>query len=326
MTAAIIGAGRMGRIHAAAYRAAGASVVAVCDVDASLAGALAAACQAAAYTSLERMLDETRPRVVSICTPPVAHLAAAQAAARRRIPFLCEKPLAATLPAAEAIVAAARDAGVACMTGFCHRFHEPVLQVKALLHRQEIGEPVLFRSRFAYRFEAVERSWFADRAVGGGGTVMDTSVHSLDLYRFLFGEITAVAAQLTTHTPGLAVEDTSVLLVNGPAAVPGIIEASWTTPVGASELVIFGTRGTLTVDYTAGDFGVARLQRADELAATELRRSRHDRFAAEIASFLSRVGAGREPTPDGHDGLRAMQVIAAAYAATRGTGCAAVPM
>jgi predicted dehydrogenase len=159
-----------------------------------------------------------------------------------------------------------------------------------------------------------------------GGTVLDTSVHSLDLYWFLLGEITTVAAQLTTRTPGIAVEDTSVLLVNGLAAVPGVIEASWTTPVGASELVIFGTRGTLAVDYTAGDFGAARVLRADEPAATVLRRSSHDRFAAEIASLLSSVTAGREPTPNGLDGLRVMQVIGAAYAAQRGTGCAAVPM
>jgi len=87
------------------------------------------------------------------------------------------------------------------MTGFCHRFHEPVLQIKELLQRGEIGAPVQFRSRFAYRFENVERSWFSDPAVAGGGTVMDTSVHSLDLYRFLIGEITHVAAQLTMALP-----------------------------------------------------------------------------------------------------------------------------
>jgi len=92
------------------------------------------------------------------------------------------------------------------------------------------------------------------------------------------------------------VEDTSVLLVNGPAAVPGVIEASWTTPVGASELVIFGTRGNLAIDYTAGDFGVARVHRAGHTTPTELPRSSHDRFTAEMD-----VGGGA------HAGKRAQQ-------------------
>jgi predicted dehydrogenase len=325
VTAAIIGAGNIGRRHAAAYAAAGARVVALCDVDGARATSLAAELRAAAYTDVEKMLDEMRPTVASVCTPPAAHVAPARAVASRGIPFLCEKPLAASVPQAEAILAAARAGGAACMVGFCHRFHEPVVQLKELLDAGEIGAPVLFRNRFAFHFEGVERTWFADPDVSGGGTLMDTSVHSLDLYRHLIGEITHVAAQLQTRMPGLRVEDNSVLLVNGPAGVPGLVEASWSTPVGESVLVIYGTRGTVAVDYGAGDFGVARIQRAGEAAPTELPRSGRDRFAEEIKHFLAAVAGGQALSPSGADGLRALQIIATAYQAAAGTGCATVP-
>lgn len=315
ITAAIIGAGNMGRTHLRAYRAAGVAIVAICDVNPAQAEALVTEAGAPVYSDVEAMLDQARPSVVSICTPPSGHAAAALAAVQHGTPFLCEKPLADTAAAAESIVAAARAGGVACMTGFCHRFHEPVLQVKELLEAGAIGAPVLFRNRFAYQFKDVERSWFADRAVSGGGTVMDTSVHSLDLYRFLIGEITTVAAQLTTVTPGLTVEDNSVLLVNGPAGVPGVIEASWTSPVGESVLTVYGSSGALTVDYEAGDFGVARIRRAGAAVPTELPRSGHNRFTSEITHFVSSVGAGTPPRPDGDDGLRVLQIIAAAYGA-----------
>jgi len=210
------------------------------------------------------------------------------------------------------------------MVGFCHRFHEPVVQIKELLDAGEVGDPVLYRSRFAFHFEGVEKTWFSDPSVSGGGTLMDTSVHSLDLYRFLIGEITQVAAQLQTRTPGLRVEDNSVLLVNGPSGVPGIVEASWTTPVGESVLVIYGTRGSLTVDYDAGNFGVARIWRAEEVAATELPRTGRNRFAEEIKHFISATTAGQSPSPGGEDGLRALRIVEAAYRAAGSTGCTAV--
>lgn len=323
--AAIIGAGNMGRIHAAAYANAGAKVVAVCDVDGAQAERLAAELHATAYTSIDEMMTHACPLMVSVCTPPSDHVATASAMLRRGIPVLCEKPLAESVAGAQAILAAAQEGGTVCMTGFCHRFHEPVRQIKDKLEAGEIGEPVLFRNRFAYHFQGVGQTWFADRRVSGGGTLMDTSVHSLDLYRFLIGEISHVAAQLTTVTPGLSVEDNSVLLVNGPEGVPGIIEASWTTPIGESMLVIYGTKGNLAVDYAAGDFGIARIQRAGEPAPEELPRSAHNRFTAEVAHLIHCMNAGLEPSPNGHDGLRVLQVIEAAYHAQGQGGCADVP-
>lgn len=323
--AAIIGAGSMGRTHAAAYAAVGAPVVAVCDVDRARADAVAREVGARMFTAVEEMLEVERPAVVSICTPPAYHLEPARAVARRGIPFLCEKPLADALPAAEEIARAAREGGAPAMVGYCHRFHEPVLQLKDLLDAGEIGEPVLFRNRFAYHFAGVEKTWFANRAISGGGTVMDTSVHSLDLYRFLIGDITHVAARLMTVTPGLQVEDNSVLLVDGPRGIPGIVEASWTTPVGESHLTIYGTKGNVTVDYGAGDFGVAAIQRAGEEAPTQLPRSTHNRFAAEMRHFIAGATGGRPLSPDVADGVRTVQVIAAAYGAAPGTGGVDVP-
>lgn len=324
--AAIIGAGNMGRTHAAAYAAVGATVVAVCDVDRARADAFAREVGGTACTSVEEMLETARPAIVSICTPPAYHLEPARAVARRGVPFLCEKPLADTLPAAEEIARAAREGGAPAMVGYCHRFHEPVLQIKELLDAGEIGEPVLFRNRFAYQFTEVEKTWFADRAISGGGTVMDTSVHSLDLYRFLIGEITHVAARLTTVTPGLAVEDNSVLLVDGPRGVPGIVEASWTTPVGQSHLTIYGTRGNVTVDYGAGDFGVAAIQRAGDEAPTLLPRSAHNRFAAEVRHFIAGATGDGVLLPDAGDGVRTLQVIAAAYSGAGRAGGVEVPL
>src|SRR5579875_1745365 len=104
-TAAIIGAGNIGRTHARAYRSVGVTVVAVCDVDLVRAKALADDLQATAYQSVEDLLAGQRPTVISICTPPAEHVAAACRVLQQGIPVLCEKPLADTVAGARAIVA-----------------------------------------------------------------------------------------------------------------------------------------------------------------------------------------------------------------------------
>ncbi|HZU14331.1 MAG TPA: Gfo/Idh/MocA family oxidoreductase [Chloroflexota bacterium] len=309
---AVVGAGSMGGQHVRAYQGAGAEVVAICDVDAARAEALAGSIGARAYTDVDSMLDEAHPAAVSICTPPAQHVAPALAAAECGVGLLIEKPLANALAPAREIADAVHRHGVVCMIGFCHRFHEPVLQIKERLEAGEIGRPVLFRNRFAYEFEGVENTWFSDPAVAGGGTLMDTSVHSLDLYRFLIGDIDRVAAELDTVTPGLSVEDNSVLLVNGPTRVPGIIEASWTTPAGDSELIIFGTEGNLGVDYGQGDFGVAFIE-TPQAGRRMLDRSGVNRFVTEIRHFLDAVRGGQDTRPNVDDGLRTLEAIDAAY-------------
>lgn len=312
MRVAVVGAGSMGSQHVTAYRQVGAEVVGICDVDVERARRLGDAVNAPDYRDVESMLSDAGPDAISVCTPPSQHLEPALAAAERRVALLIEKPLAHSLSAARQIADAVRANNALCMVGFCHRFHEPVVQIKGRLAAGDIGKPVLFRNRFAYRFEGVESSWFSDPAIAGGGTLMDTSVHSIDLYRFLIGTIDTVAAQLGTVTPGLSVEDNSVLLVNSDGGVPGVIEASWTTPVGRSELIIFGTDGNLIVDYGLDDFGLAFME-TPEMGRIQIERTGTDRFVSEIGHFLRAVNGEAEASPNVEDGLRTLEVIEAAY-------------
>lgn len=79
------------------------------------------------------------------------------------------------------------------------------------------------------------------------------------------------------------------------------------------------------VDYEAGDFGVARVRRAGDSSWTELPRSDHDRFGAEITHFVASVKADRKPSPDAQDGVRALQIVDAAYQVGWTGGCMEVP-
>ena len=104
---AIVGAGRMGQLHAANLRAiAGVRIVAVADVQLSAAEALAAADGAGAFADYREMLERAKPDLVYLCTSAFDHAGPMVFAAERGVNIFVEKPLAASIADARAAVEA----------------------------------------------------------------------------------------------------------------------------------------------------------------------------------------------------------------------------
>ncbi len=111
--AAIVGAGLMGRWHAHACRRAGGQVVAVVDIDAAAAERLARVCGGAAHAvSFDTLPTMTAIDIVHVCTPGERHVGAIGEALARGCPVIVEKPLAPDASATEAVILAARQAGL----------------------------------------------------------------------------------------------------------------------------------------------------------------------------------------------------------------------
>ncbi|MDP8922739.1 MAG: Gfo/Idh/MocA family oxidoreductase, partial [Chloroflexota bacterium] len=126
LRAAVIGCGFMGRQHALAFGASSrAELVAVCDVDPARAEALARELGAGAYGSLDRMLAEARPDLVSVVTPDAHHVEPTLAALVGGCHVLVEKPIALELPDARRMIDAARRAGRVLAVDFNRRFARP---------------------------------------------------------------------------------------------------------------------------------------------------------------------------------------------------------
>ena len=111
---ASVGAGYFSQFHLAGWRAiADAELVGLCDADPA---ALAQQAQrygiARTFREADALLDATQPDLIDIVTPPATHAALVAAAVARRVPVVCQKPLAPTYAEAVAIVEAAEAAGV----------------------------------------------------------------------------------------------------------------------------------------------------------------------------------------------------------------------
>lgn len=310
----VIGCGGIGAVHLRSWaKVEGARVVAACDVDATRAEAAGGK----VYTDWESLLASEELDALDICTPPNLHADVAVAALSKGIPTLCEKPLARNPEEARRITAAAEASGTLLMTAFCHRFEPGVEFVRGLIDDGTLGRVLMFRNRFGTRFNGVESRWFSNGEVAGGGTLMDTSIHSVDLFRHLVGEVAAVAGANRTFNPAIhGVEDSAAILLTAESGAIGVIEASWMTPWSANVVEVYGENGAAVIDYDNGQTRY-RLQGGD--AWVTMPADDRSRFVEELRHFAA-VLRGEQPSlrVTGQDGLRAVEVIHQAY--TNGIG------
>lgn len=316
----LIGAGGIGRTHIASYgRVREAQIVAVSDISEEIARSAAQQIGALAFTDIQKMLDEVELDAVDVCTPPSAHLSAALLAMDRGLHVLCEKPLAHHPSAARQMVQFAQEKGVNLMTAFCHRFHPPIVALKRLIDAGELGEVVMFRNRFAGPFKGVEERWFSDKEIAGGGVLMDTSVHSIDLFRFLVGEVDRVEAVVRRTNPSITgVEDTAIALLSTADNRMGVVEASWSLAAGFNVVEVYGTNGSAMVHYWDGFKSRYKTANMDDWQPLE--EVGPDRFVGEVQHFVDAC-LGRSPLQvTGYDGLRAVEIVYAAYESAQWSG------
>lgn len=152
-----------------------------------------------AFDSFESLLQTADVDAVSICVPNKFHAPYAIAALERGIHVLCEKPPAMTGDEAAAMAVAARRAGRILTFGFHYRWAVEVETVKRFVDAQELGEIHAARAVALRRRGIPGWGAFNDKALQGGGPLMDIGVHVLDLALWLMGYPTPQAVLATTH-------------------------------------------------------------------------------------------------------------------------------
>jgi len=305
----IIGCGGIARAHHGAYRENGVTPVAFTDVAPEPAEALVRENRGGEiYPNFKALIDQGKVDAVSICTPPCAHEEAAVYALGKGVAVLCEKPLANSVESGKRVVQAAQKSGSLLMTGFTHRFRPAVRQMRQMILDDSIGPVVLFSNAFCGPADALKDKWFSKKAIAGGGSMMDTSSHSVDLFRFLVGEIAEQNAFHERHWEGIDVEDTAVISVKSTNGVIGTLISSWVAGAGVLYIDVIGRNGRITYRY--GDSLQVSSAREGEKTVPV---NNSWGFKEEIANFLAAVQGKEDPGSTGEDGLRALEVIFSCY-------------
>jgi UDP-N-acetyl-2-amino-2-deoxyglucuronate dehydrogenase len=317
---AVVGAGVAARYHAQAIAAAaGARLVAVGRADAARAAETEAAFGVPCETSYESLLRRADVDAVCLCTPSGRHAAQAIAAARAGKHVLVEKPMALTLADADAMIAAAREAGVRLGVAFQRRTEPAYASLRSALQAGELGRAVLaivalpyVRAQAYYDAAPWRGTWEQD----GGGVLMNQGIHLVDLLVWLLGDVLEVEARAATVDHRIEVEDVlAATLCFAGGALGTIAATTCAAPGFPHRLEVYGTRGGMQVE---GD-GVA----TDRAGAspTGIGATAHARL---VADFVAAVREGREPLVSGEEGRRALAVVLAIYESAR-TGRPARP-
>ena len=225
---AVVGLGHMGLRHARVIRASPlADLVAVADHDIKRLQERAAMLEALPYGDYNELLQRDDIQAVVVCTPDKHHLAPCLAAARAGKHLLVEKPLAADLSEATAIIDACREEGVKLMAAHLLRFDPRYLAIKAAILDRTVGE-VLHIS--AHR----NSPWTSGPARYAIGTslTLHLAVHDLDLVNWYIGSrpVTIYARNVRRKLAHLDTDDAVSAVIAFESGAVANLQYSWVLP------------------------------------------------------------------------------------------------
>lgn len=189
-------------------------LVGVCDVIEERARSRAAMAGCAYYTDYHKMLDELRPDAVHLCLPHALHAPVAIDCMRAGVDVLCEKPMDASLAAAEQMKAVSIETGRRLGVIFQNRYNAENRAIRQALDSGEMGRLISLHGEVCWcRNEAYYRSgdWRSRYETAGGGVIINQAIHTLDLLRYFAGSpVVDVKATVSHHGETTAeVEDTA---------------------------------------------------------------------------------------------------------------------
>jgi predicted dehydrogenase len=361
---ALVGYNFMGRAHSNAYRQVThffqprlrPRLKVVCGRDP------AAVSEAAGRLGFEESATDWRDVIgrkdiglVDICTPSDSHAEIAIAAARAGKAVLCEKPLANSVRDARAMLKATARAKVVHMV--CHNYRRApaVMLARRIIEEGRLGRILHFRGAYLQDWlvdPAFPLTWRLRKEVAGSGALGDLAAHSIDLARFLVGEITEVTAALETFVKErplpdqpkkkgkVTVDDAAAAVVRFANGALGTIEATRMAPgrKNYNHFEINGSLGSLAFDlerlnelqvFFRSDPG--DVQGFRTVLATEADHHSYVKawwppghalgyehtFVHTVYDLLEGIADHKVPQPSFADGLANQQVLAAMEKAAR---------
>jgi myo-inositol 2-dehydrogenase/D-chiro-inositol 1-dehydrogenase len=304
----LIGAGRIGRVHAEnlAFRIPRAAVVAVADPDREAAGALAERCRIPKVVqNPDAIFSDPAVGAVVICSPTDTHAEFIVRAARAGKHIFCEKPIDHDLARIDEALEAVGEAGVTLQVGFNRRFDASFARVRRAVANGEIGEPQIVH--IVSRDPAPPPPAYVRRS---GGLFLDMTIHDFDMARFLVGDeveqVYAEAGVLADPALGEAGDlDTAVVLLRFRRGAIASIDNSRRAVYGYDQRVeVFGSRGAIATANRYPNEAVisdaASVRR--DLPLHFFMERYQESFQAELAAFVEAVLEDKPAPVTGGDG------------------------
>lgn len=264
---------------------------------------------------------------VDIATTVQSHRLLVEMAASHRVPAICQKPFAPSLEDAKAMVAACRSAGVPLMVHENFRWQAPIQAVRHALDSGVIGD--VFWGRFSFRSAFDVFSGQPYLAEGKRFIIEDLGIHTLDIARYILGDVTALTARTKRVNPQIKGEDVATMLLDHEGAVTSIVDVSYASklskePFPETLIELDGSKGSLRLHQgyrleITNDAGTRVSDVSPKLlswASRPWHNIQESVFAIQ-AHWIERLKSGQETSTSGADNLKTFALVEAAYESAR---------
>jgi predicted dehydrogenase len=264
---------------------------------------------------------------VDIATTVQSHRALVEMAAARKVPAICQKPFAKSLDDAKAMVRACEDAGIPLMVHENFRWQTPIQAVKRLVDAGMIGQA--FWGRFSFRSGYDVFSGQPYLAEGERFIIEDLGIHTLDIARYILGDVAALTARTRRVNPKIKGEDVATMLLDHESGATSIVDISYATKLGTEPfpetlVELDGTEGTIRLSqgYRLEVTNATGTQVSDvspkllSWASRPWHNIQESVFAIQ-EHWVNRLAAGGETATSGADNLKTFALVEAAYDSAR---------
>jgi predicted dehydrogenase len=259
---------------------------------------------------------------VVIATPSAQHSEQAIRALGRGLHVFCQKPLACTAAETRRVVDAARSADRLLAVDLSYRFTSAMQAVRSLVCSGELGE-IYAANLVFHNAYGPDKPWFHDRALSGGGCVIDLGIHLVDaaLWTLGFPHINKVSSRLFAKGKPMLrmdhqVEDYAAAQLDLANGVAVNIACSWWLPAGQDCVIaaeFYGTRGGACFRNVNGsfyDFVAERYEGTRRLVLAAPPDAWPGRAAVD---WLKRLRAGERFDRQNEDLVRVAEAVDAIY-------------
>lgn len=257
-------------------------------------------------------LLQTDIEAVIVCSENSQHKDIVVAAADAGKHILCEKPISTNIEDAKTMINVCKQKEVKLGIAFPSRFSLAVKQVKGMIEKDKIGNILAIN---AINRSKMPGGWFINKEKAGGGAVMDHTVHVVDLLRWILNkEVKEVYAEVDTLLHNIEVDDCGILALEFEDGIFATLDTSWSRPKsfptwGDIAMEIVGTKGVISLDVFAQTISIY----SDKERQVVWENWGDNIELGLIKDFVYRIANGLPLTITGEDGLRALEVVLAAY-------------
>jgi predicted dehydrogenase len=319
---ALIGCGLIGAKRVATLQPGQLTIV--CDKNAARADRLIkTAGSGRAVTDVDEAIRHPEVDAIIVATPNSYLAPIASRGIRAGKHVLIEKPGAVSTSQITELLQLAEGSKSCVRVGYNHRYHPAMQKAHELIAAGAIGPLMFIRGRYGHGGRVgYEQEWRANRAISGGGELIDQGVHLIDLASWFLGaDFTSVQGHTRTYFWNMPVEDNAFLSLQTAAGQTAWLHASCTEWKNMFSFEIYGLTGKLHIDGLGGSYGSERLvfyQMLPEMGPPKTKTwdfpGQDTSWNDEMDEFLEDIRLLRTPVPGLKEAFNTLGIVEKLYA------------